>query len=197
MERASRFIWEMSGGGKDRKLFRRAIKTLQKVIRETEDLALITDGERRDGNLLFEVCHELLKSGKGGRPRKTLGKGVQARLKNKGARKHQKGRERPRYEAPIPEHPETQQTLENRQTQANRLEAFNASLRRKSSAYRGKPNTYAKNTKRLQQRLDTHWIPHNFARVHFTTKQAPAVSIGIAPQPLTFKDLFAIRYVSN
>ncbi len=76
MDRASRFLWEMSCGRKDRKLFRKAIKTLKRVIQKTGDLSLITDGERRYGNLLFEICHELLQTSKRGRPQKTLKKGV-------------------------------------------------------------------------------------------------------------------------
>mgnify|MGYP001581272346 CR=1 FL=1 len=34
MDRASRFLWEMSCGRKDRKLFRKAIKTLKRVIQK-------------------------------------------------------------------------------------------------------------------------------------------------------------------
>jgi len=76
MERASRFIWELSCGKKDRSLFRKAIKVIEKLINNTQDLSLITDGERRYGQILFEVCNELVKNGKPGRPRKTLKKGV-------------------------------------------------------------------------------------------------------------------------
>lgn len=197
MDRASRFVWEMSCGRKDRKLFKKAIKTLKRVIQKTEDLSLITDGERRYGNLLFEICQELLHTGKRGRPRKTLKKGIKVRLKNKGSQAHKRGRKRPKYQAPQPEHPGTLQNLENSQIQANRLEGTNASLRRKSAAYRRSTNTYAKNTTRLQQRLDLHWIFHNFIRTHFTTKQVPAVAMGILKKALTFNDFFTIRYASN
>ena len=38
---------------------------------------------------------------------------------------------------------------------------------------------YAKKTGRLQERLDVYWIVHNFVRVHFTTRQVPAVALGI------------------
>ena len=47
MERASRFIWELECGRKERQLFKRAMRTLQKVLRKTQDLSLLTDGERR------------------------------------------------------------------------------------------------------------------------------------------------------
>src|ERR687895_1121160 len=92
LERASRFIWELHWGRKDRKLFKRAIRTLVKVINTTGDLALITDGERRYGQVLFELCSELVRTGKRGRPPKTLLKGVQVRIKNKGSPAHKRGR---------------------------------------------------------------------------------------------------------
>ena len=75
MDRASRFLWELQCGKKDRKLFRKALRTLNKLITRTTDISLITDGERRYGNILFEICHELISTGKKGRPRKTLKKG--------------------------------------------------------------------------------------------------------------------------
>src|SRR5437588_7475223 len=79
LDRASRFIWEIDCGKKDRKLFQKAIKSLEKLARQTHDLSLFTDGERRYGNLLFEICHELVKNGKPGRPKKTFKKGLHVR----------------------------------------------------------------------------------------------------------------------
>src|SRR5256712_8360716 len=52
MDRASRFIWALDCGKKDRRLFQKAIKTLDKIARQTHDLSIFTDGERRYGNLL-------------------------------------------------------------------------------------------------------------------------------------------------
>ena len=83
LERASRFIWALECGKRDERLFKNAMRILLKVIRKTDDLTLLTDGERRYGNILFEICYELLKTGKRGRPRKTLKKGVKVRLKNR------------------------------------------------------------------------------------------------------------------
>jgi hypothetical protein len=113
------------------------------VINTTGDLALITDGERRYGQVLFDLCSELVRTGKRGRPPKTLPKGIQVRLKNKGSRAHKRGRKRPKYQAPCREHPHTSSATENAQIYANHLEAFNASLRRRCAAYRRKTNTYA------------------------------------------------------
>ncbi|OAD22343.1 hypothetical protein THIOM_001859, partial [Candidatus Thiomargarita nelsonii] len=46
------------------------MQILKEVIEVTEDLSLLTLGSRRYGNILFDICHELLKSGKPGRPPK-------------------------------------------------------------------------------------------------------------------------------
>ena len=196
MDRASRFLWELECGRKDCKLFRTAMRTLLRVIEKTGDLSLLTDGERRYGNLLFEICHELLRTGKPGRPKKTLKKGVKVRVKNKGSQTHKKGPKRPKYQTPQSEHPETTQTLNNDQIHANHVEAFNASLRRRCAAYRRKTNTYAKKQTRLQQGLDVYWIVHNFIRSHFTTGKVPAVSLGILEQGFSFQELFSIQKIA-
>jgi len=45
MDRASRFIWEISCGEKEATLFEKAIQTLVQVIEQTDDLSLVSDGE--------------------------------------------------------------------------------------------------------------------------------------------------------
>jgi transposase-like protein len=70
MDRASRFIWELRCGERDRDLFQQAMATLAQVIEQTDDLTLLTDGERRYGNLLFELCQEVVRTGQVGRPKK-------------------------------------------------------------------------------------------------------------------------------
>jgi len=193
MERASRFIWELSCGKKDRSLFRKAIKVIEKLINNTQDLSLITDGERRYGQILFEVCNELIKNGKPGRPRKTLKKGVKVRIKNKGSQSHKRGRKRPKYQAPCPEHPETNQDIVDNDIHANHLEGQNGALRRKCSAFRRKTNTYAKSTDGLQRVLNIYWVIHNFIRVHFTTKKVPSVSLGVIDKRISWQELFQIQ----
>ena len=101
-------------------------------------MSLVTDGERRYGNLLFEICAEVLRTGKPGRPKKILPQGVKVRIKNKGSQGHKKGPKRPKYQDPQSEHPQTQQDLNNKEIHANHIEAFNASLRRRCAAYRRK-----------------------------------------------------------
>ena len=195
MDRASRFIWESSCGEKDRALFKKAIKTLIKIINQTEDLALLTDGERRYGKVLFEICHELLHTGKPGRPRKTLKKGVTVKVKNKGSQAHKKGRKRPKYQTTCPQHPETVNNISDAETHANHVEANNSAMRRKCSTYRRKTNTYAKSTFGLQRILNVYWVIHNFVRTHFTTKEVPAVKLGVLSKGLNPEELFNVQFV--
>ena len=63
------------------------------------------------------------------------------------------------------------------------------------ACYRRQSNTYAKEQPALQGRLDAYWVLHNFIRPHFTTKQVPAVSVGIVDHPLSWDEIFRIQYV--
>jgi transposase-like protein len=193
MDRASRFIWSLKCGKKDRDLFLSAIQTVMDIIARTGDVTLITDGERRYSLLLFEVCQELFRSGRPGRPRKVLRRGVRIRLKNKGSQSHRRGRKRPKYETPCSEHPETSQNVLNSEIHANHVEALNASLRRRNSAYRRKINTYAKKKTGLQRTLDLFWVAHNFIRKHFTTQQVPAVALGLLKEGLSWGQILRIQ----
>lgn len=193
MDRASRFIWELSCGKKDRSLFENAIETLAELVVQTKDITLLTDGERRYGKILFEICHELLLTGKPGRPKKTLKKGVTVRVKNKGSQTHKKGRKKLKYQTTCPQHPETSNNISDKETHANHVEANNSAMRRKCSAYRRKTNTYAKSETGLQRILNVYWVIHNFLRVHFTTKEVPAVSLGLIESGLVPEELFSIQ----
>jgi len=193
MDRASRFIWELDCGKKDRRLFTKAIKTLDKIARQTHDLSIFTDGERRYGNLLFEICYELVHNGKPGRPKKTCKKGVHVRLKNKGAQAHKKGRKRPKYQSPWREHPATARTIAETDIHANHAEAFWSALRRKCATFRRKTNMYAKATTGLQRLLGVYWVVHNFLRVHFTIREVPAVALGILERRLSVQEIFQIQ----
>ena len=193
IDRASRFIWELDCGTKDRQLFKQAIAILDQLVSRTHDLSLLTDGERRYGNLLFEVCYELVKNGKRGRPKKTLKRGVRVRIKNKGSQAHKKGRKRPKYQSPWAEHPETTSTIEESDMHANHAEAFFSSLRRKCATFRRKTNTYAKSPKGSQRLLHVYWVVHNFIRVHFTTREVPAVALGVIERRLSAWEIFHMQ----
>ena len=186
MDHASRFIWSLECGKKDRDLFLSAIQRLKEIILRTDDVTLVTDGERRYSLLLFEIGQELFRYGRRGHSRKVLCRGVKVRIKNKGSPSRRRGHKRPKYEAPCSEHPETPQNLLNSKIHANHVEAFNASLRRRNSAYRRKINTYAKKKSGLQRTLDVFWVIHHFIRKHFTTQKVPAVALGILKEGLSW-----------
>lgn len=196
MDRASRFLWELKCGKKDRSLFKKALRILEKLVTRTEDLTLLTDGERRYGKVLFEICSQVLHTGKRGRPRTTLRKGCKIRLKNKGSQAHKKGPKRPKYESPCPEHPETVQNIRDQEIHANHCEAFNSVLRRCLAVFRRATNTYAKQEYALQRVLDTYWVEYNFMRQHGTTKQVPAVALGILDKAWSWEEFFMIRLVA-
>ena len=162
-------------------------------IERSGDITLVTDGERRYGNILFEICYEVVHNGKRGRPQKTLQKGLKVRLKNKGDLSKKKGKKREKYEAPHNEHPETIQNFPNSAIHANHAEALNSSIRRRNSTYRRKSNTYAISKTDLQRTLDIYWVAHNFIRKHFTTKQVPAVALGILDEGLSWAQVFLVR----
>ncbi len=195
IDRASRFIWELTCGKKDRRLFTKAIKILDKIARQTHDLSIFTDGERRYGKLLFDICYELVHNGKPGRPKKTFKRGVHFSIKNKGSQAHKKGRKRPKYQRPWREHPETTRTIAEMDIHANHAEAFWSALRRKCATFRRKTNTYAKATTGLQRLLRVYWVVHNFLRVHFTIREVPAVALGILERRLSVQEIFQIQMV--
>ena len=120
---------------------------------------------------------------------------MKVRLKNKGSHAHKQGRKRPKYQAPQPEHPDTNQDVDPNDIHANHLEAFNSALRRRMACYRRKTNTYAKEQPALQARLDAYWVLHNFIRPHFTTRQIPAMALGILDHPLSWNEIFRIQYI--
>jgi hypothetical protein len=147
--------------------------------------------------VLFALCREALRTGQAGRPSQVLPAGAKVRVKNKGNQAHKRGPKRPKYQTPWPEHPQTTQNLAKSEIHANHLEAFNSALRRRLACYRRRTNTYAKAQAKLQLRLDVHWILHDFVRRHFTTKQVPAVALGILDAGLSWAELFRIQYIQH
>ena len=154
---------------------------------------MVTDGERRYGKILFEICSEVVRTGFRGRPKKTLPPGIKIAIKNKGSQKNTKGRKRPKYQQPWPKHPETLGEIKDEDIHANHLEAQNGATRRKCSPCRRKTNTYSKTTKGLQRVLDIQRIIHNFCRTHYTTKVVPAVKLGILKMGMTMGELLTTQ----
>jgi hypothetical protein len=166
---------------------------LNKIARQTHDLSIFTDGERRYGTLLFEICHELVNNGKPGRPKKTFKKGGHVRLKNKGSQAHKKGRKRPKYQSPGRAQPATARSMAETDIHANHAEAFLSALRRKCATFRRKTTMYAKATTGLQRLLRVYWVVHNFLRVHFPTREVPAVALGLLERRLSAQEIFQMQ----
>jgi hypothetical protein len=82
--------------------------------KSTESLQLFTDGEKRYSQLLFDICNEVLRTGKRGRPLKVLPKGLVVRLKNKSSKRRDSEGKLKKVETPKSEHPETTEKLEKR-----------------------------------------------------------------------------------
>ncbi|UXE61237.1 MAG: IS1 family transposase [Woronichinia naegeliana WA131] len=197
MDRASRFIWHLKCGKKEQKLFLEAMMTVAELFeRSAESLQLFTDGEKRYSQLLFNICHEVLRTGKRGRPTKVLPKGLVVRLKNKSSKRRDSEGKLKKVETPKPEHPETTEKPEEKDVHANHVEAFNSAIRRYLAAFCRRTNTYAKSVVGLQRVLDIFWMVHNFVRSHFTTREVPAVALGIIEKGLTWEDLLQIRLIS-
>ena len=128
LERASRFLVDQPCGRKDATLFNKVMRSVAAYVKRTQDITFLSDGERRYGNTVFELCAQTVRTGKRGRPRKTLPKSYRVRLKNKGSQRHRRGPKRPKYQAPQPEHPDTPRAVPEAAIHANHLEAHTAIL---------------------------------------------------------------------
>jgi hypothetical protein len=95
MERASRFIWELDCGQRETALFEAAMQTLAQVIEQTNDLTLLTDGERRYAQLLFDLCHTVVRTGQVGRPKKRSAPVSKSGAKTKGTKRINAAANRP------------------------------------------------------------------------------------------------------
>ena len=93
-------------------------------------------------------------------------------------------------------HLDSSSLSEEKDVHANHVEAFNSAIRRYLAAFRRRTNTYAKSVVGLQRVLDIFWMVHNFVRSHFTTREVPAVALGIIEKGLTWEDLLQIRLIS-
>jgi len=193
MDRASRFLWAFDGGTKDRQRCKQALKSLDQMARPTPARTLLTDGERRDGHRLFALWHALVNNGQPGRPKQTCKKGVHVRVKHTGSPAHKKGPKRPKYQSPWREHPETARTIAETDIHANHAEAFWRALRRQCAPLRSKTKTYAKATTGWQRLLRGYGVVHHCLRVHLTTREVPAVALGILERRLSVQEIFQIQ----
>jgi hypothetical protein len=178
-DRATRLLGAMPWGRTDRTLLKKALGLLGQVIQHTGDLTLLTDGARREGSRVVARWSDARRNGKRGRPKQTLPTGVKGRRKHTGSHRQKRGPTRPQYPAPSPEHPDTAQPVAPPDSHAHHRAAFPTSLRRRWAASRRRTHMYAKKTGRLQERLAVYWIVPHCVRVHLTTRQVPAVALGM------------------
>lgn len=75
----------MKCGEKDEALFLSTIANLFAIMKQTGNLTLFTDGERRYSNFLFDLCCEAVKTGQRGILIKRLPRDVKVRLQNIGS----------------------------------------------------------------------------------------------------------------
>ncbi len=61
------------------------MSTVARYIKQSQDISFLSDGDRRYGNRLFDLCSEQLRNDKQNRSPKTLPEGVRVRIKNKGS----------------------------------------------------------------------------------------------------------------
>ena len=129
MDRASQFLWELNCGEKPQSFFEKAISTLGQVIDQTDELSLVTDGERRYGNGLFAICQKMLRTGKVDRPPTTLKKGGKSASRTRGHRSIRGDASVPSIKLPSENTPRPHKPSWIRDIHANHLEAFNPHFR--------------------------------------------------------------------
>jgi hypothetical protein len=205
MERDSRYWFVGLVGKRENILFKKGMEQLWAWAKPAEFIRLFTDGEYRYskegdwGNLppahfrnyLWPLAHEFLKPDEVSSTyqyRKVWRQGLEVACKVKGSQ----GTPRRvwRYRA----HPYT--AISNQKdVHANHQEAFNASLRRRCSAYRRRQNLYAKRQDALQRTLTMQQMIHNWVRRHFSLPKntTPAMRLGYIDRPVSLYEMLTYR----
>lgn len=199
IERHSRYCTKHVTGLREGKLFEDHTDVVLNFVGESK-AHMVSDGEGRYASSLWK--HKQMKTtlagvrtGKRGRPKGSascLRKGIVVQRKVKGSQN--KIRRRSRYETPLRLHPDSE-ILEYTDVHANHSEAYNSSLRRRSSAYRRRTNMYAKNNESLDRALGAQRVVYNWVRPHFFHGVPPAQSLGWIEEAITFENLVKIRIV--
>ena len=161
---------------------------------------MLSDGEGRYASAIWG--HKQMRTtltgernGKHGRPKGSfncLRKGIVVQRKVKGSQNKRKSRSR--YETPLPHHPDST-LLADTDIHANHSEAYNSSLRRRSSAFRRRTKMYAKCNEGLDRALGAQRFVYNWIRPHFFHRKTPAQSIGWIAQEIKFEDFVKLRMV--
>lgn len=200
IERSSRFCSRHTSGQRDAALFAGHTHAVLAVAGAGE-VHFVSDGEARYANELWTRPEAVTvlpgqRTGQRGRPpgsKKCLRKGMTVRRKVKGSQQSGPTR-RQRYETPLQHHPESQ-LLPNAEVHANHSEAYNASLRRRSSPFRRRTNMYAKNNAGLDRALGVQRVIYNWVRPHWghQGEATPAQVAGLADRKWDLQDLLELR----
>lgn len=197
IERKSRYCTKHVTGLRVKNLFEAHTDIVLNFVGQT-NAHMLSDGEGRYASSLWG--HKQMRTtltgernGKRGRPRGSLSclrKGIVVQRKVKGSQN--KFKSRSRYETPLPHHPDSI-LLADTDIHANHSEAYNASLRRRSSAFRRRTNMYAKCNEGLERALGAQRVVYNWIRPHFFHGKTPAQSIGWITQKITFEEFVRIQ----
>lgn len=197
IDRNSRYCTEHITGMRNVELFEKHTDKVLEFI-GSANAHMVSDGEGRYASNIWkrkQAKTTLLgnKTGKKGRPKGSvtcLRKGIVVQRKVKGSQ-NKKSR-RKRYETPLKCHPDSS-LLKEKDVHANHSEAYNASLRRRSSVYRRKTNTYAKNNKGLDRALGAQRVIYNWIRPHHYHGKTPAEVLKWAKGPIKFEDFVMMK----
>ncbi len=199
IERHSRYCTQHVTGLREEGLFENHTDVILTFIGEAS-AHMVSDGEGRYASSLWnrkQVKTTLTgtRTGKRGRPKgstRCLRKGIVVQRKVKGSQ-NKVGR-RNRYETPLRLHPDSE-ALEYADVHANHSEAYNSSLRRRSSAYRRRTNMYAKCNEGLDRALGAQRVVYNWVRPHFFHGMPPSQALGWTEEAVTFESLVKIRMI--
>jgi hypothetical protein len=187
MERESRYWFVGLAGKRENILFKKGMQQLWDWAKPAKFIRLFTDGEYRYSNYLWPLAHVFLKPDEVSstyRHRKVWRQGLEVACKVKGSQGT------PRRVWRYRTHPYTAISQE-KDVHANHQEAFNASLRRRCSAYRRRQNLYAKRQDALQRTLTVQQMIHNWVRVHFSLPKntTPAMRMGYIERPVSLYEM--------
>jgi hypothetical protein len=197
IERKSRYCTQHVTGKREEELFEKHTRVISFFVGDG-GAYMVSDGEGRYASCLWnqEVMRTTLsgeKTSKPGRPRGSfvcLRKGIVLQRKVRGSQNKEGNRKG--YEAPLRHHPEST-LLDNFDVHANHSEAYNSSLRRRSSAFRRRTNMYAKTPDGLDRALGTQRVIYNWVRPHNFHQKTPAQVLHLVDQ-ISFNGLLNIRF---
>lgn len=191
IDRQSRYVTRHVTGTREDELFERHTKEAFLFVGRS-NCHMVSDGEGRYASHVWKHrgAREVVEGEKTGRPgppkgsMRCLRKGLVVQRKVKGSQN--RAQRRRRYEVPLKTHPESK-LLEQKDVHANHSEAYNASLRRRCSAFRRRTNTYAKVNKGLERALGAQRVIHNWIRPHHFHGKTPAEVLGWSDEAMTFE----------